>query len=109
MDISDIHNPILSCTTPDQLPSNIISLPLAFVRSGFVDVGYGYVGSAGYVTTLRSRTSVSATDACILYSNPTIVGPSDGAVRYNGRPLRCLCMLKGIWKYRISMSRVVVV
>ena len=76
--------------TTDKSASNIISLPLAFVRSGFVGVDYGYVTGADYETTLRSRTSVSATDAYVLASDPTLVYPSNIAVRYNGRPLRCL-------------------
>ena len=87
--------------------SNIISLPLAFVRSGFVGVDYGYVTGADYETTLRSRTSVSATDAYVLASDPTLVYPSNIAVRYNGRPLRCFCMLEGS-SIGYSMSRVVV-
>ena len=65
---------------------------LAFVRSGYVNVNNGNVNNVGNEATLRSRTSVSTTNAYILNSNPTTVNPSNSAVRYNGRPLRCrLC------------------
>ncbi len=94
---------------PLRWPSNIISLPLAFVRSGWVDIGGGAASGVGRSLYGWSRVSKSATNAYVLYVAPTAVDPSSSGNRWHAFPLRCLCMLKGIWKYRISMSRVVVV
>ncbi len=88
MDISDIHNPILSCTTPDQLPSNIISLPLAFVRSGAVALTDGKVYSIGYTLYSWSRVAISASVVYFLGVNPAAVYPSDNNRRWYGFPLR---------------------
>ena len=74
--------------------SNIISLPLAFVRSGYVNLNLGNVLYAVYETALRSRSSVSDTDAYYLYSNPTAIDTSGSGAHYASRPLRCLCMLE---------------
>ena len=71
--------------------TTIVQLPLAFVRSGRVYLDGGYVYNVGSEASLRSRTSISSTHAYIFNSNPTTVNPSNNAVRYNGRPLRCAC------------------
>lgn len=69
----------------------VCRLDLAFVRSGYVNLNNGNVNNVGNEATLRSRTSVSATNAYNLNSNPTDVNPSNSGVRYNGRPLRWRC------------------
>ena len=74
--------------------SNIISLPLAFVRSGYINLNLGNVLYAVYETTLRSRSSVSDTDAYYLYSNPTAIDTSGSGAHYASRPLRYFCMLE---------------
>ena len=70
--------------------SNIISLPLAFVRSGNVSLYYGVVGNVGDESTLRSYNSASATNAYVLYSLSTVVDPSNNSPRWYAFPLRCL-------------------
>lgn len=82
-----ITNMNTSCTTG---ATNIVQLPLAFVRSGYVYLNNGYanlVGSYGYYW---SRTSSSSAGAYYLYFNTSNVYPSDSFSRYGGRSLRCL-------------------
>ena len=70
--------------------TNIVKLPLAFVRSGWVNVESGavwYVGNSGYGW---SRTAKSSTTAYFLGMNPTVVDPSGNNHRWVSLPLRCL-------------------
>ena len=70
--------------------TNIVQLPLAFVRSGVVWPGDGQVGYVSYYGYSWSRTSESSTDAYYLSFGTTNVNPSYSSVRFYGRPLRCL-------------------
>lgn len=68
--------------------SSSFHLPLAFVRSGLVDLNLGqslYVGHAGYG---RSRISQSPTYAYFLFMTPTDVYPSGNVGRWLGFSLR---------------------
>ena len=80
-----------SCTTG---ATNIVQLPLAFVRSGYVDLYDGRVNDTGYEGDVWSRTSYSSTGARTLYFYTTNVGPSDDYNRYLGFSLRCLYQAK---------------
>ena len=65
-------------------------LPLAFVHSGGVFLGYGnvdYVGNGGWHW---SHTASSSTNAYLLDTFPGYIDPSGGNNRYYGFPLRCL-------------------
>ncbi len=68
--------------------SNIISLPLAFVRSGYVHLSESYMDYVGDHGFGRSRTASSITDAYRLnfYPSELNMGPAD---RYWGFSLRC--------------------
>lgn len=70
--------------------SNIISLPLAFVRSGGVSTVTNSAGSIGYDCWDWSQTAYSNTYAYRLNSTSTYVGPSTTYHRRDGYPLRCL-------------------
>ena len=70
--------------------SNIISLPLAFVRSGWVDIGGGAASGVGRSLYGWSRVSSSITGAYALYVAPTAVDPSSSGNRWHAFPLRCL-------------------
>ena len=78
----------IDCSTTDKSASNIISLPLAFVRSGYVHLAEGYVGVVGLYGYGRSRTASSTTDAYRLSFGPSGLD-MDPASRYWGFPLRC--------------------
>lgn len=74
--------------------TNIVKLPLAFVRSGWFNLdyyGYGHYsgiysfGESGYNW---SRTSRSSTLAHYLNIDPNIIPPSNNADRYFGFSLR---------------------
>ena len=76
--------------TSQSSATNIVKLPLAFVRSGGIATGDGkasYVGSSLYSWSQVSRL---ITTAYGLGVNPTGVDPSDGYNRWRGFPLRCL-------------------
>ena len=75
--------------------SNIISLPLAFVRSGWVNLNDGTIHVIGQYGYNWSRTSRSITSTYVLDANPTNVSSSSYGNRFVGRPLHCLCMLEG--------------
>ena len=77
---------ILLGVTPIKYPD----LPLAFVRSGYVYLSYGYVSNVGEYGRAWSRTPKSSTHAYYLGMHPTYVNPSDYYIRYGGFPLRCL-------------------
>lgn len=70
--------------------TNIVKLPLAFVRSGYVHLGNGYVSDTGYIGDYWSRTAGSSTNAYSLGMSPTNVNPSSSHYRWLGFPLRCL-------------------
>ena len=70
--------------------TNIVQLPLAFVRSGYVNLDNGRVNLTGYEGDVWSRTAISSTTARVLYFNTTNVTPSDNYNRYYGFSLRCL-------------------
>ena len=70
--------------------SNIISLPLAFVRSGGVNLNDGKVYAVGRVLYGWSRVTKSASDVYYLSVAPSVVHPSVSFARWNGFPLRCL-------------------
>ena len=73
--------------------SNIISPPLAFVRSGSISASDGKVYHAGHTLYDWSHVSNSTMDAYNLYIYPTDVYTSNIVNRYYGFPLRCLCIL----------------
>ena len=64
-------------------------LPLTFVRSGYVYLDYGNVGNIRGAYSW-ARTAVSSTLAWYLYTDPTVIHPSNGNMRNDGFPLRCL-------------------
>ena len=70
--------------------SNIISLPLAFVRSGYVNLIGGEAYNVGHGLYGWSRVTRSLANAYNLGVNPTNVGPSKYGSRYHGFPLRWL-------------------
>ena len=70
--------------------SNIISLPLAFVRSGYVWTPSGIIASIGTNGYNWSYVSKSIANAIVLGAYTASVNPSDDFGRYHGFPLRCL-------------------
>lgn len=77
--------------------TNIVKLPLAFVRGGWVNVGDLYESrmiNVGYIGYDWSRTSYSSASAYGLRFYPMEVNPSYIYNQYHGRyfgfPLRCL-------------------
>ena len=76
--------------TTTQLPSNIISLPLAFVRSGYVSTNDGKTYALGNFLYDWSRTASSASFAYYLASDPNEIYPSYSSNRWSGYPLRWL-------------------
>lgn len=70
--------------------SNGILIALAFVRSGNVNLSSGSANNVGNNAQLWSRTSLSSTNAYLLYTYPGYVNPSNNGNRYIGRSLRCL-------------------
>lgn len=70
--------------------TNIVKLPLAFVRGGYVGLSYGQARDTGYEASTRSRTAKSSIYGYILGMNTTGVNPSYYNSRCNGFPLRCL-------------------
>ncbi len=70
---------------------NIAADPLYFVRSGNVNVYYGYLRYAGIYGYYWSRSGSAATNAYNLGFNDSGVNPSGGPnTRYYGFSLRCL-------------------
>ncbi len=72
--------------------TTIVQLPLAFVRSGWVNVGTEYEGVVrviGYHGYGWARTAESSTYAYRLNANPTYIGPLDYVDRWYGFSLRC--------------------
>ena len=70
--------------------TTIVQLPLAFVRSGSINLNDGkmyYVSERGYNW---SRTARSSTYTYYLSLNPTDIAPSNSTYRWYGLPLRCL-------------------
>lgn len=65
-------------------------LPLAFVRSGYVRLNYGYAQYVGGSGGLWSRAANSSYYAYSLYFYTTGTNPSYDNTRYFGLPLRCL-------------------
>lgn len=70
--------------------SNIISLPLAFVRSGGIATGDGKASYAGYSLFGWSHMAKSTIYGYALGVNPLAVGFFDDYNRWRGFPLRCL-------------------
>ena len=70
--------------------SNIISLPLAFVRSGYVNLNAGMAYGVSRYLYGWSRAAESLAGAYSLGVNPTEVYPSANNYRWNGFPLRYL-------------------
>ena len=73
--------------------TTIVQLPLAFVRSGWVNVNAEYAtyqAHLGYNGNYWSRTAVSSAYAYYLDFSPTDVYPSYSFDRWYGFPLRCL-------------------
>ena len=75
--------------TTDKSASNIISLPLAFVRSGDINTNDGMVDNAVHALYGWSRVPSSASNAYYLGARPTGVYPSNNYVRRDAFPLRC--------------------
>lgn len=74
--------------------TNIVQLPLAFVRSGVIYPNYGTAGYVGSVGFDWSRTAQSSTYAYYLRYDATTVNPSTAGDRWNGFSLRCLYQAK---------------
>lgn len=87
---------IAMVVSPSAASSNIISLPLAFVRSGYINLRDGKAYVVGRSLYGWSRVAKSLANAYNLGVNPTNVGPSNNNNRYHGFPLRCLYLEK--WK-----------
>ena len=71
--------------------TTIVQLPLAFVCSGWVNVGTEYEGVVrviGYHGYGWARTAESSTYAYRLNANPTYIGPLDYVDRWSGFPIR---------------------
>jgi len=68
---------------------HVFCTPLAFVRSGYIDLGHNRMYNVGNIASLRSYTN-GLNAAYYLASGPTGIDPSSSGVRYTGRPLRCL-------------------
>lgn len=66
--------------------TTIVQLPLAFVRSGYVNVSDSKVHGISYSGYGRSRTASSSTSAYYLGMNPTFVDPSYDNPRWYGFP-----------------------
>lgn len=69
--------------------TNIVQLPLAFVRSGFVNTNSGIISNIGNRGDVLSRTIKSSSGAKTVYFPLTTVNPSESNARYFGFPLRC--------------------
>jgi len=63
---------------------------LAFVRSGWVNLGDGQARNLGNNGNYWARTAVSETNGRYLNFNPGNVNPSNSWGRYGGFPLRCV-------------------
>ncbi|NBI88602.1 hypothetical protein D3Z47_21455 [Lachnospiraceae bacterium] len=74
--------------------TNIVQLPLAFVRSGYVITFDGEVDGVGGKLFGWSRTARSTADAYYLGVGPSEVYPSGNNGRYYGLSLRCLYQAK---------------
>ena len=70
--------------------SNIISLPLAFVRSGGIYLNDGIAYYVGHALYNWSRVTKSASVAYFFAVDPAEVYPSFSVNRGYGFPLRCL-------------------
>ena len=70
--------------------TTIVQLPLAFVRSGVINLGYGQDRLVGEVGYGWSRTTKSSTHVYYLTFYPMVVYPSDGSNSWYGFPLRWL-------------------
>lgn len=70
--------------------TNIVQLPLAFVRSGYVDIPTSSVKYVSNHAQLWSRTSNSSTLAYELDAGPGYIYASNIGNYYVGRPLCCL-------------------
>ena len=86
----NLLNKELGVTSGQTAATNIVQLPLAFVRSGWVNIGNGYTNNVGERGYGWARTSNSSTYAYSLYFNTAYVRPSNSNDRYSGFPLRCL-------------------
>ena len=69
---------------------HMISVTLAFVRSGDIGLNDGKVYGASHVLYGWSRAATSASVAYNLGVSPTEVSPSNYVNRWTGFPLRCL-------------------
>ena len=67
--------------------TTIVQLPLAFVRSGYMNPADEQVSNPGYLGTWWARTTVSGNTSRNFYFTSSIVYPSNTGVLYNGRPL----------------------
>ena len=65
--------------------TTIVQLPLAFVRSGYVDLTDGYIIQTGSVGYGWSRTSTNA-HAHDLWHNDVTISPSSSTYRWSGFP-----------------------
>lgn len=73
---------------------HMISVTLAFVRSGNVRLAEGYMSDVGGLGYSRSRTASSITNAYRLLFFPSGLNMVP-AYRYYAFPLRCLRILEG--------------
>ena len=74
----------------DQSATNIVKLPLAFIRSGLVYTDGGGVYNVGQILYGWSHTVSSTSSIYNLGVYPTGVYPSNDGPRWYGFPLRCL-------------------
>ena len=86
-----VHPPLIIVGTviPSAGPPSIISLPLAFVRSGWVDIAGSAASVVGQYGYHWSRVSNSIAGAYNLSIFPTDVGSSVTNGRLDAFPLRC--------------------
>ena len=76
--------------SPTSGNNNIATSPLYFVRSGYVDPYYSYLGVAGDYGRYWSGRADSSSSAYFLNFGPSGVYPSDSGYRYRGRSVRCV-------------------
>lgn len=74
--------------------TSVVQLPLAFVRSGMIEISWGQASNVNLSSYVRSRTSVSSTHAYVLLTPTGSLYPSFSDHRWLGFPVRCLFLGK---------------
>ena len=72
--------------------TTIVQLPLAFVRSGFINPESANLGCTNQYGRYWSRSALSSVGVYYLNFYLSNIHPSDTYYRYFGYSLRCLCL-----------------